>query len=115
MRHWPPALAKSMSHMQPFSLGEIAIAALYSDDGWNVVHEQYRGNRIGNIDFVMQKNGVRVWVEVKSVAGSGLSTNQRKRIKELKHQGERVTVLMLKSKGIVSWMKNELGLDVRIS
>ena len=63
----------------------------------------------------MEKKGVRVWVEVKSVAGSGLSINQRKRIRELKQKGEKVTVLMCKSKGIVSWMKNELELDVQIS
>src|SRR2546422_6952223 len=115
MRHWPPALAKSMSDGQGITLGEFAIAALFSDDGWNVVHEPLRGNRVGNIDFVLEKKSARVWVEVKSVVGSGLSINQRKRIQELKQKGERVTVLMLKSKGIVSWMKNELELDVRIS
>ncbi len=103
-----------MSSMQPVSLGEFAIAASFSDDGWNVVHEPYRGNRIGNIDFVMEKKGVRVWVEVKSVGGYGLSVNQRKRIRELKEKGERVTVLTCKSRGIISWMRNELKLNVQI-
>jgi hypothetical protein len=78
---------------------------LFSDDGWNVVHEPLRGNRIGNIDYVIQKKGVRVWVKLKSTAGVGLSIKQRERIQELKQKGERVTVLMYKSKGIVSWMK----------